>query len=177
MTRLNGPDTHPTRKLATVGAVATLTLLVAGCGGGDDSDSAGVLPGDDAAEFGLGDEQESDELADALNEAVGAGGGGNLVFDGVEYPIESAVCSIDSERVDIGTVGGGYRVLVSGDPADLSLQILGPDTLWFDGGRTADGPPSGQATIDGNTITAVENVWWNNQDDREVTASFVIECP
>lgn len=160
----------------TIGVVMS-SLLVASCGGEDDSGSAGSVTDDDAIEFGLGDDEGLDEVADALNEAIGAGGGGVLVFDGTEYPIESAVCSLDSQRVDVGTVGSGYRVLVSGDPADLSLQILGPETLWFDGGRTADGPPSGQATIDGNTITAAENVWWNNQDDREVMASFVIECP
>lgn len=172
-------ENHPRRKLAPIGAVATLSFLVVACGGGDDSDSdsAGLVPGDDTTEFGLGDDQESDELADALNPTGGSGGGGTLVFDGVDYPIESAVCALDSQRVDIGTVGGGYRVLVSGDPSDLSLQILGPETLWFDGGSAADAPPSGQATIDGNTITAAENIWRNNNDDREVTASFVIECP
>lgn len=171
VTRLNGSDTHPRRKLATVGAVATLTLLVTGCGGGDDSDSGGLLPGDDTTEFGLGDDEESDEFADAVNQAVGAGGGGNLVFDGVDYPIESAVCALDSQRVDIGTVGGEYRVLVSGDPADLSLQILGPETLWYDVQGEA------QATVDGNTVTAPEIAWRNNQDDRRIMASFVIECP
>jgi len=161
----------PIRNLAPMCSVVMLSLLVAACGGGDDSGSAGFVPGDDTTEFGLGDEEESDELADALNEVVGAGGGGMLVFDAVEYPIESAVCALDSQRVDVGTVGGGYRVLVSGDPADLSLQILGPDTLWFD----VQGEP--QATVDGNTITAPEIAWRNNQDDRRVMASFVVECP
>ena len=100
-----------------------------------------------------------------------------MLFDGAEYAIDSVVCVLEGDRVDVGTVGADYRVFVSGDTTDPSLQILDPDGIqWFDGDPT-DAASAAAVTFDGSTITAAEITWWNNQNEREITASFVIECP
>lgn len=167
--------------------VALISLFAAGCGDGDSASTVfGGAPagsgadGDDAfSTDGSSDSSEDDleAFAEALNEAQGAGGGGTLTFDGVDYPIESAICMLEGSRIDVGTVGSDYRVFVTGDPTDLDLQILDPDFLqWFDGDPT-DATSDGKATIDGKTIRAENNSWWNNADDRVVEASFVIDCP
>ena len=152
---------------AVVSAVA-LPLALVSCGDDDDGFGSFDSGSDDAAEL--------QEFADAMNEATGAAGaGGALLFDGQEYPVESAICQLDGDNIDVGTLGANYRIFVSGDPASPSLQILDPDGIqWFDEQTAGSG---GKVSIDGSTVVAEEHTWWNNQNDDEITASFVVECP
>lgn len=156
-------------------AAATLGLVLAACGGDDDASGGGLFGNPGADEESLDDDLE--EFGEAMNRAQGAGGGGTLTFDGTERPIDSAICSNNGGRIDIGTVGpDGYRVFVTGDPADLGLQVLTPEGVqWFDGDPFQDNKPT--VTIDGNTVTVTGGTFFNNQDDELVTIEFTIDCP
>lgn len=165
---------RPERAAAAVAISLSAVILAAACG--NDSDFDAGLP--EARTDEVVSDEEREDFAEAYNDAIGAGGGGTLQFDGAKIPIDSAICVLDGPRIEVGTVGQKYRVLVSGDRDDLDLQILDPEGIqWFDGSKTPGGPPGGQATIEGNVVTGAENVWWNNQDDREITASFTLKCP
>lgn len=137
----------------------TAVLLLAGCGD-DDLD-----PGS-----GLGDVTVP-TVDDGFADAFGGGeGGGSLTFDGSDHPIEAATCVLDDDRIDIGTVGDGFRVLVSGEPGDVDVQILDADTLqWFSRQDTVD--------VDGSTVTGGVDTYFNNSNDTEIEASFEIDCP
>jgi hypothetical protein len=157
-------------------AIAAAGLAVAACGG-DDGPSLSDLADSGGADQGAGDDEALDEFADALNQATGAGGGGSLTFDGTEHPIDSAMCLSSGGSVDVGTVGPDmYRIFVTGEPTDISVQILTPEGVqWFDGSPTQENKPT--VTIDGNMITSTGGTFFNNEDDTLITAEFVIECP
>lgn len=127
---------------------------------------------------GSGDGSSSDEevLEDALKSALGAGGGGLLIFDGEEIPIESVVCVIRDDMIDVGTISeSGHRVLIGTNRAEnpISTQILDQETLqWFPQDVTGD-----EAEHDGNTFTSGPTLYFNNSDSRVVEASFTVECP
>lgn len=144
--------------------VLTLVLALSACGGDDGLDAVPDGLGD------VGDATDEQEAADAIAEAMGAGGGGTLVFDGTERTIDSAVCQL-GDRIDVGTVGpDGYRVLISGEPDDLSVQILEPGFgQWFANNDVV--------TQSGSTFTSDGDTYFNNNDDREIEAAFEIECP
>ena len=141
---------------------ALIAIAVAGCGGGTRAGSPGdsvAAPGDSAAGFpGVG------------------GGGGTLTFDGETIPIASAVCQLEADTFDVGTVSDNqFRVLVSlNNPQNpISVQILDADFLqWFPEGNPAD-----PVTRSGGTFTSEELTYFNNADDRTIQASFSIECP
>jgi hypothetical protein len=103
------------------------------------------------------------------------GGGGTLTFDGEQIEITSAVCVLQADTFDVGTVSdNGFRVLVSlNNPQNpISVQILDSDFLqWFQEGN------DDQVTRNGSTFTSEERSYFNNSDDRTVNASFTIECP
>ncbi len=148
------------------GAVAVIGLALAACG--SDGDGGGGAGTDNA---------DLDDFADAVNEAQGAGGGGTLTFDGTEHRIDSALCTNDGGRIDVGTVGpDSYRIFVTGEVDDLRLQILTPEGVqWFDGSPTQENKPT--VTVEGATITSTGGTFFNNQDDQLIVAEFTIECP
>jgi hypothetical protein len=150
------------------GAVVVFGLALTACGSDDDGGTAGT----DNEEL-----EELEDFADAVNEAQGAGGGGTLTFDGTEHPIDSALCTNDGGRIDVGTVGPDfYRIFVTGEVDDLRLQILTPEGVqWFDGSPTQENKPT--VTVEGSIITATGGTFFNNQDDQLIVAEFTIECP
>jgi hypothetical protein len=167
--------THGTRR--RLWAVAVAGLALAACGGDDDASGGGLFDPAGADADADDDNDDLEEFGEAMNRAQGAGGGGSLTFDGTEHPIDSAICSNNGGRIDIGTVGpDGYRVFVTGDPADLGLQVLTPEGVqWFDGDPFQDNKPT--VSIDGNTVTVTGGKFFNNQDDELITIEFTIDCP
>jgi hypothetical protein len=94
---------------------------------------------------------------------------GVLTFDGTEHAIESAVCLLD-EPVDVGTIGEGFRVLISGDADARSVQIVDDESVqWF---ATDD-----EVTVGGSDIASGPATYFNNQNDAEIEASFQFRCP
>lgn len=150
--------------------ILILGLVLGACGdGGGSQDEGGVAPAN--SQVGSGDGSDEDELADAF----AGGGGGVLVFDGEEIAIDSAVCSIFGDSIDVGTISAtGHRVLIGTNGNNpISAQILDPDSVqWFPQNTTGD-----EAERDGNTFTSDTNTYSNNADDRIVEASFTVECP
>ncbi|MGD2050832.1 MAG: hypothetical protein PVI35_00015 [Acidimicrobiia bacterium] len=145
-------------------AIAVFAMLTS-CGGGD------VLPNvgggtADASQATIAEGEVAGESADAL----GIGGGrGTLIFDGVEHPIESVVCQV-GDGVDVGTVGDGFRVLISGGEDSYSIQIVDSTPIqWFARNDLVE--------ASGTRFTSQEDTYWNNQNDDEVEASFEIDCP
>ncbi len=145
-------------------AAGVLALALAACGGGP----AGAGDGAD----GAGDDGSS---IPAGFGGVNTGGGGTLTFDGEQIEITSAVCVLQADTFDVGTVSdNGFRVLVSlNNPQNpISVQILDADFVqWFQEGN------DDQVTRNGSTFTSEERSYFNNSDDRTVNASFTIECP
>lgn len=161
------------RRSALLLATILFAIVLAACGGaGDDSADAGQGGATEAGDDSSGDEDPED----ALGSALGAGGGGTLVFDGEEIPIESAICSIFDDQIDVGTVSeSGHRVLLGTNRADnpISVQILDPDSVqWFPQGVSGD-----EADREGNTFTSGLTPYFNNSNDRIIEASFTVECP
>jgi hypothetical protein len=156
------------RKLVSViGAVA---MLVGACASDDDGF------GEDTAAGGTVAESDSEEFSAELADAIGAGGGGVLVFDGEEIPIASAICQLAEDTFDVGTVSDNdFRVFVSrSNPLnDIGVQVLDADSQqWFPQGVSGD-----EAQRDGGIFTGDPTAYFNNSDDRIVQVSFTIECP
>jgi hypothetical protein len=145
-------------------AAGALALALAACGGGGPADAGDGADGagEDGASFAAGF-------------GGAGGGGGTLTFDGEQIEITSAVCVLQADTFDVGTVSdNGFRVLVSlNNPQNpISVQILDSDFLqWFQEGN------DDQVTRNGSTFTSEERSYFNNSDDRTVNASFTIECP
>jgi hypothetical protein len=124
-----------------------------------------------------GDTSPNETPAEDFDSALGAGsGGGTLIFDGEEIPLESVVCSFFDEVVDVGTVSEtGHRVLLGTNSSanPISAQILDPNGVqWFPRGVSGD-----EAQRDGDTFTSETAEYFNNNDDSTVEASFTVECP
>lgn len=161
------------------GAVVVAMLAVGATACGSDGDEVSDLIDD--AEQQLEDvaeqaDEELEEFADEIGDAIGAGGGGTLIFDGEEIPIASATCLLDDETFDVGTVSdNGFRVFISKtNPAnDASVQILDADSIqWFPRDVTGD-----EAERDASTFTAGPYTFFNNQSDVTVEAQVTVECP
>lgn len=155
------------RRLLVVLVVAA--LFVVGCGsdgGSEEGDSSG-----DSTE-----QSDGDDFGEELADAIGAGGGGVLSFDGQEIPIDSVTCILEEDTFDVGTVSdNGFRVFVSrGNPLnDIGAQVLDDDSVqWFPQGVSGD-----EAQRDGGTFTSDPTTYFNNADDRTVVVSFTVECP
>ncbi len=135
-------------------------VVLSACGGGNGRGLPDDGPGSDEA-FGA---------------IPGAGGGGTLIFDGEEIRIDSVVCVLTDDAIDVGTVSEpGHRVLLgTNNPFNpISAQILTPDFLqWFPQNASGD-----QAQRDGKTFTSGPRPYFNNSDDRIIEASFTVECP
>ena len=175
---MSGQRSARLRRAATAAGLVVLVASATACGSsGDDSstqdnadDQSSVEVGSDEASTVEGDDDEGAELADAL----GAGGGGTLVFDGEEIAIDSVICAGDSENFEVGTVSdSGYRVLISSSSTGTpSSQIVDPDfASWFPSGQDA------AVTIDGGTYTSPPTAYFSNDKNGEVEASYVVECP
>lgn len=155
----------PTIGLRSAVAAGALALALAACGSG---------PGDagDGADGAADDGSSIPAGFGGLN----TGGGGTLTFDGEEIEIASATCVIQGDSFDVGTVSdNGFRVFASqNNPQNpVSAQILDADGIqWFPEGNGRD-----EATLNGSTVTSEEQSYFNNSDDRTITASFTIECP
>ncbi len=156
---------------------AALLLLVSSCGGDDEGGSSSSEAADNqSAESGADDSSDDEGLSDALNDALGNGGGGVLIVDGEEIPIATVTCILDEGSFDAGTVSdNGFRVLATKTRPenDAYAQILDADFVqWFQMDSTGD-----EVLRDGNTLTSATATYSNNVDDRQVEASFTIECP
>jgi len=153
----------------SIAGIAVAAVVAASCGGGIDSNES--VNGASAI-----DTAGNEEFGEALDDALGGGGGGTLIFDGEEIPIASVTCLLDEDTFDVGTVSdNGYRVLVSlSNPLnDVSAQVLDADSVqWFPQGVIGD-----DAQRDGGTFSSDSTPYFNNNDDRIVEASFLIECP
>ena len=152
--------------------VAALVAPTAACGVGDDS-----APGDPAAaedssaQDGANDGEGGDGLADAL----AGGGGGTLVFDGEEIPIDSVTCQSSGEDFSVGTSSdNGFRVFIdSSSTGTPSSQILDPDAgQWtpLDRGASVE---IGDGTYS-SPLTTYSDI---RDSSREVEVSYTIECP
>ncbi|GEM_PF-2653243 len=170
--------TSPTmRVLVLLGA---MTLVATACGGDDDSPFSGLGDAIDQSQDAAGglDEQteELEEFAEQMGEAMGAGGGGTLIVDGQEIPIDSVVCQLGDDTFDVGTVSdSGWRVFStrSNPLNDAGSQVLDPDFVqWFP--RDVQGD---EVVRDGGTFTSGPYTYFNNQDDTSVEISYTIECP
>jgi hypothetical protein len=155
-------------------AAAALLALVAGCGGDDDLGS-GAQDARDAVDDMADDAMaEADDFGDAMADAMGAGGGGTLFFDGEEIVIDSALCVFDGQLFDVGTVSGtGHRVLLSwtNELNPVSIQVLDADfQQWF---------PEGEALyeLDGKVFTSPRSTYWANGTDETREIGFTVECP
>lgn len=155
------------RVILALGAAA---IFVVGCGGDDDTS------GEDAQTDHSAADASSDDFGADLAGAIGAGGGGVLVFDGEEIPIASAMCQLGDETFDVGTVSDNdFRVFVTrNNPLnDIGAQVLDSEfTQWFPHEVSGD-----EAQRDGGTFTSDATDYFNNADDRIVQVSFTIECP
>lgn len=162
------------RATRIVPVVLTLALLTS-CGADD------LLPSDGQAEAGEvrggSDDADGSTSGDApADPAVGVGGGGTLIFDGLEIPIDSVVCAMRDEVIDVGTTSAtGHRILLGTNSSanPISAQILDPDSLqWFPQNVSGD-----EAEQDGNTFTGDPTLYFNNSDGRIVEAGFIVQCP
>jgi len=165
------------RLLAFLGA---MTLVAAACGGDDDSPFSGLGDAIDRSQDatdGVNEQtEELEDFAEQMMEAVGAGGGGTLVVDGEEIPIDSVVCQLGDDTFDVGTVSdSGWRVFATrGNPLnDASSQVLDPDFVqWFP--RDVQGD---EVVRDGGTFTSMPYSYFNNQNDATVEISYTVTCP
>ncbi|MEL6892560.1 MAG: hypothetical protein AAFP84_13245 [Actinomycetota bacterium] len=150
-------------------AVITLLFVVAStaCGSSDDGSAA---DGNQTASNSAGDTEPADPIPTAAD-------AGTLTFRGEQMQLTSTFCLPAEEgRLDITAIDdSGFRVQVSGDVADPSLQIVTPDPVqWFDGDPFQQNRPT--VTIDGRTFSASGGTWFNNVDDELVEASFTLRC-
>ena len=166
---------QPFRRIAALGLVAALSVSVAGCGD-DDEGAEGTAA--DSSEATSGDETDAeatDDATDDFADAIGAGGGGTLVFDGEEIPIDSVTCVSGGDDFSVGTVSdNGYRVFVDSSSTGVpNAQILDPDSnQWspLDRGESVE--------IGDNTYSSPATTYFDIRDSsREVEVSFTIECP
>jgi hypothetical protein len=150
------------RRHRLVAALAVI-MIVAGCG--DDDPLTGAAPGDET-----GDDDVAADLADAM----GAGGGGTLSFEGEQIVIDSVVCSFDGELFDVGTVSeSGHRVLLSwtNELNPVSIQVLDADfQQWFHEGDAV-------YERDGTVFTSPTSTYWANGTDDTREIGFTVECP
>lgn len=171
---------NPSRWWKTVLALAALVLFASACGDSNDDLGSFLEATNQASQSSQDDlDAELEEFGEIINQVQGAGGGGTLVWDGVEYPIDSVICTGSGEQLEAGTASdSGFRVLISAKSGGgFDPQILDPEfRQWFDGDKV-DAATRDQVSYDGQTFTAPTNTWWNNQDDRTVQASFTFDCP
>ena len=167
-------STHPFRRIAALGLVTALTVSVAGCGDDGDGD-AGAESTAAPSGGGASDDGTDDEATDDLADAIGAGGGGTLVFDGEEIAIDSVTCVSGGDDFSVGTVSdNGYRVFVDSSSTGVpNAQVLDPDSnQWspLDRGESVE--------IGDNTYSSPATTYFDIRDSsREVEVSFTIECP
>jgi hypothetical protein len=148
--------------------VAALAIIpiIAGCGD-DDALSGTDVAADDAA-------ADLDDAAAEFADAMGAGGGGTLSFDGEQIIIDSAVCSFDGELFAVGTVSEtGHRVLIdrANEANPVSIQVLDADfQQWF---------PEGDGVYErnGTVFTSPTSTYWSNGTDETREIGFTVECP
>lgn len=150
--------------------VLALGLVLGACGGdGGSQGEDGAAPGDEQVAGDNGPAEED------FGTAFPGGGGGMLIVDGEEIPIDSVVCAIFGDSIDVGTVSEtGHRVLIGTNGNNpISAQILDPDFVqWFPQNTSGD-----EAQRDGGTFTSDTNTYFNNLDDRIIEVSFTVECP
>lgn len=142
--------------------LAVVLLFLSGCSESDSrtEDQIGLQPANV--------ESAQDKFAAAL----GAGkGGGSLMFDGTSYTIDSVTCVL-GPRMEVGTVGEGYRVLIDGAERPRAT-ILSPDSVHW----THIDWKTVNFTVSGSVITSSATSYRNNSDDRVIAASFEINCP
>jgi len=147
---------------ARTALILMILVGLSACSGG-----AGSPGASDATDPTGTDSQSTEDFGAAL----GAGaGGGTLIFDGTEHPIESVVCQL-GDRVDVGTVGDGFRVFVtSSSGGGFDVQVLDSTTVqWFAENDTVE--------VSGSNLTSGADTYFNNQTDAKVEASFEIHCP
>ncbi len=153
-------------------AILVFVLVAAACGGGAADDPDGSFGDSDLLQD---DGQPGDTTSDDGFGFEG-GGGGTLIFDGEEFPIDSVVCTEFGDQIEVGTVSdSGYRVFVSqNNPSNpLGAQILDPENVqWF-----RQGPSGDDAVRDGDTFSSDSQPYFNNNNDRTVQVSFTVECP
>jgi hypothetical protein len=160
------------QRIALILLFAALVALTAACGGGDGSaeDAPGAAE-ESSVQDGADDGEGGDELADGL----ATGGGGTLVFDGEEIPIDSVTCQSSGEDFSVGTVSdNGFRVFIdSSSTGTPSSQILDPDAnQWtpLDRGASVE---IGEGTYS-TPLTTYSDI---RDSSREVEVSYTIECP
>lgn len=157
-----------TRGFRAAVALALVAGALAACGGDDDT----TPDASEGAAFG----DETDDAAEAIGEAMGAGGSGTIIIDGEEIAITSATCMLGDGTFDVGTVSdNGMRAFATRNrpDSDASAQILDADMVqWFPQDVQGD-----EAVRDGSTITVGPHTWFNNQNDTTIEASFTVECP
>jgi hypothetical protein len=183
------PISNGGRRLLALGAVAALAAFATACGDDSDGDDIGAAVDDaiDAAEDAAEDAADAaedaadaagdlaDDAADELADAIGAGGGGTLVFDGEEIPIASVTCVESGDDFSVGTVSdNGFRVLIDSSSTGVpNAQVLDADMRQWtpvDRGESieiGDGTYSSPAT----TYSDIRDA------DSEVEVSFTVECP
>lgn len=158
---------------------ATMIASTVACGGGGDDDQVDI-GSDDQSSVEEGSDQAAadeggDQLGDELTDAMGAGGGGTLVFDGEEIVIESVTCQSNGDDFAVGTVSdNGFRVLIdSSSTGTPSSQILDPDlNQWtpLDRGESVQ--------VGDDTYASPPTTYADIRDSsREVEVSYTIECP
>ena len=157
------PSTRRFHRIGALGLVAALTVSTAACG--DDDDVSGDESGNESG----------DELTDDLADAIGAGGGGLLVFDGEEIPIDSVTCVSNGDDFSVGTVSDNdFRVFVDSSSTGVpNAQVLDADSnQWtpLDRGESIE--------IGDGTYSSPSTTYSDIRDSsREVEVSFTIECP
>ncbi len=174
---MSGQRSARLRRAATAVGLVALLASAAACGSSDDDSSTQDNSDDQSSVEATSDDSgtdDGDDVGDDLADALGAGGGGTIVFDGEEIAIDSVVCAGDSENFEVGTVSeSGYRVLISSSSTGTpSSQIVDPDfVVWFPIGQDAS------VTIDGGTYTSPPTSYFSNDKDGEVEVSYTVECP
>lgn len=152
-----------------------LVTALAGCGGGetDVGSSPGAGP---AAGSAAQDAAAAEDFDEALDAAMGAGGGGTLVFDGEDIVIDSVVCSLSGEDVEVGTVSAsGHRVLLSRSSSSgvIGAKVVDEESrVWTPQDWQADA-----ATREGTAFTGGPSPYKSNGTERIVEVAFTLECP
>jgi hypothetical protein len=163
-----------------LGAITALTVSVAACGDDDVLPGSGdASPISDTESGESGDDataEATEEATEEFGEALGVGGGGGiLVFDGEEIPIDSVTCVSGGDDFSVGTVSdNGYRVFVDSSSTGVpNAQVLDADSAQWtpvDRGESIE--------IGDGSYSSPPTVYSDIRDSsREVQVSFTIECP